>query len=217
MFGIGKLEVIVVVSRTAACALLSAGAPDMAHAQATKPGKPAEAVQAARPADPVYGPPLSGVCVFSRDAAIDNSTPGRAATKRMQELTAQVNTELQPERDAIAKEQGSLTTQKASLPASDLKSRADALAARALTFDQKVQGRNTQLTKTRQDALARLSEALRPNLIASITAHQCSAVFERANIYGFNAAMDITADVSTRMNAALQPFSFDLAAPSARN
>jgi Skp family chaperone for outer membrane proteins len=149
--------------------------------------------------------------VFSRDAAIDNSTPGQAATRRMQELTIQVNTELQPERDAIAKEQGILTTRKTSLPASDLRSRADTLAARALSFDQKVQGRNAQLTKIRQDPLARLSEALRPSLIASITAHKCSAVFERANVYGFNAAMDITADVSTRMNAALQPFSFDLA------
>jgi len=194
--------------------LLCAGT---AHAQADKPAKPAAPVQAAKPAEPVYGPPLAGVCVFSRDAAIDNSTPGQAATRRMQELTTQVNAELQPERDAIAKEQGTLTTQKTSLSASDLKPRTDALAARALSFDQKVQGRNAQLTKTRQDALARLSEALRPSLIASITAHKCSTVFERANIYGFNAAMDITADVSTRMNAGLQPFSFDLAPPPAKN
>jgi filamentous hemagglutinin family protein len=83
----------------------------------------------------------------------------------------------------------------------------------ALAFDQKVQVHNAQLVKTRQDALAKLSESLRPALIASITAHKCSAVFERANIYGFNAAMDITADVTARINATLQPFSFDLAPP----
>ena len=53
---------------------------------------------------------------------------------------------------------------------------------------------DTQLTRTRQDALAKLSEALRPTLIASIAANKCSAVFERVNVYGFNAAMDIIAD-----------------------
>jgi Skp family chaperone for outer membrane proteins len=217
MFAVGKPELVAVVAWAVACAVLGAGMPDIALAQAAKPAKSAEPVPAVKPAEPVYGSPLAGVCVFSRDAAIDNSTPGQAATKRMQELTTLVNVELQPERDAIAREQGILTTQKASLSASDLKTRAEALAARALTFDQKVQGRNAQLAKTRQDALVKLSEALRPTLIASITAHKCSAVFERANIYGFNAAMDITADVSTRMNAALQPFSFDLAAPPAKN
>ena len=121
--------------------------------------------------------------------------------------------ESQPERDAITKEQSALTTGKASLSAAEFKSRVDALAARALAFDQKVQVHNAQLVKTRQDALAKLSESLRPALIASITAHKCSAVFERANIYGFNAAMDITADVTARINATLQPFSFDLAPP----
>ena len=162
--------------------------------------------------EPVYGPAIAGVCVFSRDAAIDNSAAGLAATKRMQDLTAQVNSELQPERDAIAKEQGVLNGQKTGLSAADLKSRNDALSTRATTFARKVQMRNAQLVKTRQDALAKLTGALRPALVSAITTNKCSAVFERTNIYGFNKKMDITAEVSASMNATVKPFGFDLVA-----
>jgi Skp family chaperone for outer membrane proteins len=173
-------------------------------------GEAAQAQTQAAVSEPVYGPAIAGICVFSRDAAIDNSAAGLAATKRMQDLTAQVNGELQPERDAIAKEQTALNGPKAGLSAADLKSRNDALSARTVAFARKVQTRNAQLIRTRQDALAKLTDALRPALISAITTNKCSAVFERTNIYGFNKKMDITAEVSASMKATTKPFGFDL-------
>jgi outer membrane protein len=168
--------------------------------------------QAAAPLpEPSYGPAIPGICVFSRDTAIDNSAAGQAATKRMQELTQQVSTELQPEREAIAKEQAALDAQKAAVPAPNLKSRSDALATREQAFNQKVQSRNGQLAKARQDALAKLTDALRPALIGTITANKCSAVLDRANLYGFNAKLDITPAVTAAMNTAIKPFIFGLA------
>jgi Skp family chaperone for outer membrane proteins len=179
------------------------GCPDSSRAQT-------QDTSSATHTEPAYGPAIPGVCVFSRDAAIDNSTAGQAATKRMQALTQQVNTELQPERDAIAKEQSTLSAQGTKLPAADLKFRTDALAIREQVFNQKLHIRNAQLVKTRQDALSKLTDALRPALVGVITANKCGAVLERANIYGFNAKMEITSQVTATMNSAIQPFSFDL-------
>lgn len=174
--------------------------------------------QTAQPAiQPTYGPAVAGICVFSRDAAIDNSAAGQAATKRMQELTTQVNADLQPERDAIAKEQAALSDKTLHIPAGDLKSRSDALSVRAVAFAQKVDARNAQLADARRAALGKLTAGLRPVLSDIITTDKCSAVFERGNIYGFNPKMDITPEVTVRLNAALKPFSFDLAAPQVRS
>ncbi len=169
----------------------------------------ANAQPAAPTAEPIYGPVISGVCVFSRDAAIDNSAAGLAATKRMQELTQQVNADLQPERDAIAKEQTALNAQTATSPS--LKQRSDALALREQTFNQKVQSRNGQLARTRQDALARLTDALRPALVSTITTNKCSVVLDRTNLYGFNTRLDITPAVTAAMNMTAKPFTFGLA------
>jgi outer membrane protein len=162
--------------------------------------------------EPSYGPAIPGICAFSRDAAIDNSAAGQAATNRMQELTQQVNAELQPEREAIAKEQAALNSQTAAIPAAGAKSRTEALATRKQTFNQKVQARNAQLAKTRQDVLTRLTSALRPALVGVITASKCSAVLDRANLYGFNTKMDITPAVSAAMNTTIKPFNFNLTA-----
>lgn len=173
--------------------------------------------QGASPAtqpEPAYGPALPGICVFSRDTAIDNSDAGQAAAKRMQTLTQQVDNQRQPERDSIAKERSALSTKDAKLSAGDLKSRTAVLAAREQTFNQRLQTRNAQLAKPRHDALSKLTDGQRPALVGVITTNKCGAVLERANIYGFNAKMDITAQVTTAMNSAVRPFTVDLAPES---
>jgi Skp family chaperone for outer membrane proteins len=173
---------------------------------------PSHAQTAAAAPEPLYGPVIPGICVFSRDTAIDNSAAGQAATKRMQELTQQVDAELQPEREAIAREQAALDAQKTSVSAPSLKSRSDALAVREQAFNQKIRTRNAQLAKSRQDALAKLTDALRPTLVSVITSNKCSAVLDRTNLYGFNAKLDITPAVAAAMNAVIKPFTFGLAA-----
>ena len=116
-----------------------------AQAQAAAPARPA-AAPAAAPAAPAAaqptiapppGPPIGGLCVFSYDRAISNSTVGKAYVTRMQQLTAQAQAELTPERTAIETEGNTLQTQRASLTQDQLNQRVGALQTRAQAYSTK--------------------------------------------------------------------------------
>jgi Skp family chaperone for outer membrane proteins len=186
----------------AACIVLMAGATS-AMAQA-----PAANV-------PTYGPPLTGVCIFSRDTALGTSQAGVSANQQLQQISKTLEAGLTPERDAIAKEDQTLTAEKAKLSAADYQKRAAALQKRAQAYTNMVQARNAQFTQTRDKATDQIATAVTPLLVASITEHHCSLVLERGGIYGANAAMDLTADVIQKLNAALPTVAVSLAPPQA--
>jgi len=53
--------------------------------------------------------------------------------------------------------------------------------------------------------------AINPALTAVSAARHCSVILERGQVYGFNASMDLTAEVIKRVDAALPPFKVELA------
>jgi Skp family chaperone for outer membrane proteins len=181
-----------------------AAAPGMASAQAAAP-------PAANP-NPM-GPPIAGVCLFGRDAAIANSKAGQATDARLRQLTEQVRAEITPEGAAIVAENTAITNAGATLGGAAKQQRVDALQKRAQAFSQLQQLRNAQLEQTRNQALASIVQAMSPLLGPISTSHHCSVVIERSATYGFNQAMDLTPAVVQQLDAHLPTITFNLSPP----
>jgi Skp family chaperone for outer membrane proteins len=191
------------IGRLAGGALLALTAGGLALAQAPAAGIPA------------YGPPLTGVCLFSRDIALNSSQAGVSVGQQLQQLSQGIQTNLNPQRDAIAKEDQTLTAQKAKLPAAQYAQRVNELQQRAQAFTQTVQTRNAQITQTRDKAMEQIAAAMNPILVASISAHHCSVVLDRNGIYGANPAMDLTAEVVQQVNVRMPTLTVSLSPPEA--
>ena len=164
---------------------------------------------------PNYGPPLSGVCIFTRDAALNTSQAGVAVNQQIQQLSQGIEANLVPERDAISKEDKALGDEKTKHSAK-IQERTAALQKRAQAYAQTVQTRNAQLAQTRDKAMAQIASAVTPIVVAKIGEHHCSLVLEsRGIIYGANPAMDLTPEVIQQLNTALPTVTVTLIPPEA--
>lgn len=208
------------IRRTLGAALLalSTGA---AAARADTPASTAPIVTApaATPAPaanvPTYGPPISGICVFSRDVALNTSDAGVGVNKQLAPLYQTAQSELNSERDALAKDNKALFAEKAKLSKAQFQKRLAALQQRAQAYNATLQTRNAQFTQTRAKAMDQIAAAVTPILVDAITARKCALIVERANIYGANPAMDLTPDVVKQLNIAMPTLTVNLLPPEA--
>ena len=159
------------------------------------------------------GPPISGICLFARDAAIAGSKAGQATDARLRQLGTQVQAELTPEQQAIVTENNALNAGATTIPAAQRATRIDALQKRANAFNQLQQLRTAQLQTTRAQALEQILKQMDPVLGPVSTGRHCSVVFERTATYGFNAAMDLTPAVVQQLDAKMPTITFNLAPP----
>jgi len=201
---------IVLVTAAAIAAQVQAAAP--ARPAAAAPAPAAAAPAAAAPAaniPPPAGPPITGLCVFSYDRAIGNSTVGKAYVARMQQLTSQVQAELNPERTAIETEGNTLQTQRASLTQDQLQQRVTALQGRAQTYSQKEELRARELEETKNQQLQKIATTINPLLAAVYNQRNCAAVFDQGALLAANPAMDITDAVTGQLNSKMTTITFD--------
>ncbi|HTK34996.1 MAG TPA: OmpH family outer membrane protein [Caulobacteraceae bacterium] len=183
---------------TTAALLLIAGA---AHAQAPAAAAPT--------LTPPTGAPIPGICIFSIEATIGNSTVGKAYQARMQQLEAQVQAELQPEGATIQSDATALQGQQASLAADVFQQRANAMNQRIQVYQAKADLRQQELQATQQKNLGRIAQEVQPLLVNVYNARKCAAVFTSEGLISANPAMDISADVTTQLNQKMTTISFD--------
>ncbi len=172
------------------------------------------AAPAARPAVAAQqlpqGPAIPGVCVVSQARAIGASAAGQAYKTRMQQISAQVDAELKPERDAIETEAKTFQTQQAALTAEQRQQRGQALQTRAGTYDQKVRLRQAELQATEQEQLGRIGGELNPVLQSLYGARGCSLLLSTdQGVLASNTAFDVTDAAIQQLNARLPTITFD--------
>lgn len=165
------------------------------------------AQQAAPPV--THGPPISGVCIISVEAAIGGSTVGKYVNTRMQQIVAQVNAELNGEKTAIDTEARTLDSQRATLDQSTLEQRAAALQVRANALQRRAQQRDREVSATEQKAVGRVGQEMEPLIRQAYQAKGCSLLLQRNALVIANPAMDITPAVVTALNAKITQFAFD--------
>jgi outer membrane protein len=200
----------------ASAALILAGQTTAAYAAAAARPAAAPAPAAAAPAAPAGGqltPPtaaaIPGVCVFSVEEAIGLSTVGKAFQARMQQLQAQVEAELTPERNTLQSDAQALQGQQASLAADVFQQRAQAMNQRIQQFQAKADLRQQEMQATQQKNLGRIAQELQPLLVSVYNGKKCAVVFNADGVVASNPGMDISGDVATALNGRMTTITFD--------
>lgn len=184
----------------AAAIALTAGTSVLAQAAAPAPAAPPAVT---------HGPPLTGVCIFSFETAIQTSTVGHSVDTRMQQIVAQVNAELTAEKASIDNDAKALDARRATLDQATLESQASQLQIRANALQRKAQLRDREVTATEQKAVARISQELEPFVRQTYQAKACSILLQRNSVIIGNPAMDITPAVVTGLNGKITQFAFE--------
>ncbi len=195
------LSALALILATASGAAQAAPAPAAA--------RPAAAAAAAAAPTPPPGPAIPGLCVVSYERAVAESTAGTAFQNRMQQLTAQVEAELTPERTTIQNDGRTLEGQRATLAPDQFQQRAVALNTRIEAYSEKEQLRGQELEATRQKALQSIVTQINPVVISLYTSRNCSIVMEANSLIAVNPAMDLTSGVISGLNTRLPSVTFD--------
>lgn len=182
-------------ARCAAAALLLAG---FSSAQAQT-----------RAATTAQGPAIPGLCVFSPNQAIANSKVGGYIRSRLDQIVAQVKSELDPEENALNAEAKALDTQRPTLDQATYNQRGGALQARATTLNQKAALRQREIKATEDKALNRVAQELEPIAQTLYTQHRCSILVNKEAVMIANPEMDITPAAIAALDAKLSQFPFD--------
>lgn len=208
-------------SALAAASMLAAVA--TASIAAAQAKAPAAAPSAGTPAASVtHGPAIAGLCVLSVNQAISTSTVGRYVGTRMQQIVAQVKSELGPLDTAISTDGRALETARPTLDAATFQSRASALSTRITALRQKADLRQREVEETEKKAVNRIGQELDPIARQLYQEHRCSVLFDKGSVMMDNPQMDLTAQAVAALNAKIQQFAFDrehldaAAAPRAR-
>ncbi|OYX31277.1 MAG: hypothetical protein B7Y99_10415 [Caulobacterales bacterium 32-69-10] len=202
------MNAIRILSATAAFAVIAAAASTAAAAAAAAAAAPPTGAGSVS-ATPPPGAPIPGMCVFSLDRTVAQSTVGKAFVARMQQLQAQAEAELTPERTALQTDANTLQGQRASLAPEAFQQRAEALNARIQAYGQKEQLRSQELEATQQKNLQRIAAEVNPLLVGVYSTRRCAVVFNAEALINVNPAMDISDDVVTALNGKMTTISFD--------
>lgn len=157
----------------------------------------------------VHAAAVPGMCVVSVEASIGNSTVGKYVQTRLQQLTGQVNAELNGERTAIENDAKALDGQRATLDQNTLEQRGAAIQVRANALQRKAQLRERELQVTEQKAYGRVGEEMEPLIRQAYQQKQCSVLLNRNAVVLVNPASDLTPQVVTALNAKITQFTFD--------
>ena len=194
---------------TAAAAALLLACASVAHAQ-TRPAAAAAATPAVAPTPLKSGPALAGVCVFSSERAMGQSSAGKAMVERMKQLAATVQAELKPESDSLNADITAYRGQRAALPAEQQRQRDTALEQRANAFQQKQQLRENELRQTLAKAQQRIGGAMEPIARGVYESRPCSILLNGdGSVMAANPAMDITDAVRAQLDTRLPSITFE--------
>jgi len=167
----------------------------------------AASAQTAGPAN--VGPAIPGVCVYFNQQLLAQSTSGQAVQARMEQLATEVQGELAPYGTAIQTEAQALQAGASTIPAAEQQQRRQALQQRVQEAQQLEQTRSEELRYTLSEQRRLISEAVEPVLVAVYQEKGCGILIDRESVFIMNPAMDVTATVIQRVNAALPTLSFN--------
>jgi len=200
------------ISGAAALLMLSAvqaSAQTASHKTAAAPAAPAAATI-------TYGPPITGVCVFSNEGAMGGSSVGKAAATRQQQLVAQASAELSGEQSSLQEDVKAFQAKRASLTQDQIQAQGQPLEERAAALNQKATQRQRELEYTFRHARARIEQVMEPLVKTVFEERHCSLLLSGDAVMATNPAMDITSAVVTRLNATMSTITFDRETPPAQ-
>lgn len=148
-----------------------------------------------------FGPPITGMCLLSRTAAIGASRAGQSMQVQLKQMREMLNGELARRRGAIDQQRRALEAKRNATAPIEYQRQSAALDQQAQALEQQ---QNSRFIAAQTNGQQQVDRALGEGLARVVTRQACSVVFERDQTYGWNNAMDITSAVTAQMDAILQ-------------
>jgi len=148
-----------------------------------------------------FGPPIQGMCLFSREAAVSSSRAGQSMQAQLREMQASLTGTLAAQRQALERQRQDLEGRQATIAPVEFQRQLAALNQQIQAVEQQ---QNARFIAAQQQGQQQIDRALNESLGRVVTQSACSVVLERDNAYGWNNSMDITAAVIRELDAVLQ-------------
>ena len=145
------------------------------------------------------------MCILDEQRAILGSAAGRAFATRMQQLTQQVEAELNPQQQSIEAEARRI----GGLPEAQRQAPAQALQPRLTAFQNLARQREAELQATQNRQVQRITTELRPVINQVYVARNCGLLMDSRGVVYSNPAMNITDQVITGLNGRLPTLTFN--------
>lgn len=152
-----------------------------------------------------FGPPIPGMCLLSRSAAIGASRAGQSMQVQLKQMQASLSAQLAKQRAVIDQQRRALEARQNATAPIEYQRQLAGLNQQAQALDQQ---QNVRFIAAQTHGQQQIDQALNEALSRVVTRSGCSVVFERDNAYGWNNAMDITQAVAHDMDGMLQAVSF---------
>ncbi|QYE35967.1 OmpH family outer membrane protein [Polymorphobacter sp. PAMC 29334] len=150
---------------------------------------------------PAAVPP--GFCLFSRGTAIASSRAGNSAIHQLDELQKTAAASLARQEAMLKLEDQTLAGQRSKLSATDYQIRLTELEIRVQDVATARSLHDEQVARTRVAAQAAIDATLDPIVEALFREKHCAVVMERNSAYFYANNIDLTAEASRRLDAAL--------------
>lgn len=147
-----------------------------------------------------FGPPIKGVCLLSRTAAISTSRAGQSMQAQLKQAQLALNSQLVQRRGVIEQQRQALEGRQNATAPIEYQRQLAALDQQAQALEQQ---QNAQFIALQGYGQQQVNRALGEAVARVITREACSVVFERDQSYGWNNAMDITGAVTMQMDVIL--------------
>ena len=148
-----------------------------------------------------FGPPVAGMCLLSRTAAIGASRAGQSMQALLGQMQAMLKGELAQRRAAIDQQRRALEGRRNATAPIEYQRQSALLDQHAQALEQQ---QNARFIAAQTHGQQQIDSALGEALARVITRQACGVVLERDQSYGWNNAMDITGAVTSEMDAILQ-------------
>ncbi|RZJ29963.1 MAG: OmpH family outer membrane protein [Brevundimonas sp.] len=148
-----------------------------------------------------HGPVVAGVCVYSPQLLLGQSTAGQSLIAGLQRLGEEIRGELAPYGASLEAEATQL--QQGGQAADPDGARARAWQTRLQEAQQLEQTRSNELRYTERLQTQTIVSAARPIVAALYQEKGCSILIDGGNVLAVNPAMDLTATAVQRLNQAL--------------
>jgi Skp family chaperone for outer membrane proteins len=160
------------------------------------------------------GPPIGGVCVYSENSVVTDSKAGIGAFEALAQLKQSMDADMRAARDKLVADERNLTNRQSQIPAAEFNAGTADLLKRAQDLTALTRTRENQVTRTWDGVVSQIRQGAQTQLAASAAAHRCAMVLDRGAGYHVGSGMDLTADVTQRLNGVMPSVPLQLAPAS---
>jgi Skp family chaperone for outer membrane proteins len=160
------------------------------------------------------GPPIGGVCVYSENSVVTDSKAGIEAFEELAQLKQSMDADMRAARDKLVADERNLTSRQGQIPAAEFNNGTADLLKRAQDLAALTRTRENQVTRTWDGVVAQIRQAAQSQMTASAAAHHCAMILDRGAGYRVGSGMDLTSDVTQRLNGVMPTVTLQLAPPT---